>query len=499
MRNFGEDLNFFLKENGLTQDKLSRWIVELSPKDESLSVSGVKEKLRQARLKRVAAFQYPYLSELISFLNEEGKHSLASRLQAVLFAQCHRRQLIGDISAPSEHLPLLNAIRFPNDEDSSPELALWRRIITEGDYELYRRSLSLYYQYTNSYMHAGVRRTISMDLAKAALTYGDYSDAFVIARRFESAFMRRLQNHAREMRCRSSTKALFRDQFDCVISLHIKAVALSFLIFFSPVEASEPYFRRAKRARMAFLEDDLLDQEDSESLEVHWLTQNLRVHSRAVWAGTADKPQSDELRDMAWGLARHVNKSQSKFKSFFIADTLARAFALSSSTIEQASLGEQWHASANEYCHAANQQEGNISKLREYQRLVTRFILLCKTSHLAHKSEELLAVELKETLANIVRSVGPHRMKHTRFSLITLKEFDFHDLQDAFSKTPRNHTQYLSTDPLLDNFLTHEDVPQLIKETVYALEVEAGRYQEIFFDASVGGEEHRICLEHMLQ
>jgi hypothetical protein len=491
MITFGEDLLRLLKLNRLTQDELAEWIAELHEKDVDPLTGkalypqkpGIKEQLRVARLRGTEAFQYPLLNDIISFFKEHGCESAAGYLQGIFRAQCHQTDLIDDISAPNEHyLPLLNMIRFPSPS-STDLIEQWKRVISEGDHDFYRSFLSLYYRYSKSYVHTPLRKQVSIALARAAITYGDYSDAYIIAKRYEDAFLDYFNEQATRMQSRGHMRTSIQNQADMVRALQIKATSLSFILFFSPVTASKPLFNHAAHVLNIFKENELLDDNTTDLLKIEELTRYLRMLTRALWSGSHDKPLAKELVEIANQLGSRVSASRacSMSQRYIAADTIARAFALAGGV--SFDMCFQWRQSALSWDKELDKIVGMHSNLRDYRNLVTEFLIACCVARHKGYPIESIRAECERELTKVLRSFGPDRMKHSRFTLLELKEFIARE--------------YGEGKLLMDDFVSKDETELLRREVNQDLNKRAREVSELFFKVDESDEEYQICIRHL--
>ena len=491
MANFGEDLNRLLKMNGLAQERVCRFISEATANtSRHKNPAAVKEQLRQNRLKGLEAFEYPYFDLLVKCFDANGHKKCASRLRAVYASQSSDRGLTQDATAniaPKQ----LSFLKFPrNDPQQKIEEQLWRESVFEGDVDLYRSSLALFYGLAGSWLHAPIRKAVAIDLARAAITYGDYRDAYIIATRYERAFTKYyIHDNASGASQGLRLKLNREDTMDYFRSLQMKALAYSYIMFFAPVSSSSQLFLVALKRAKKFFEQELLSFEDYQQIMIECNVRKLRVATRSAWAGTGDQPQQETLLDQANLLATFMRENPALPNSlrYICADTIARAYSLVP-TLSSLEKADTWLTSARDLDDRISRAHGKPSNLRAYHEAVTNFLLLCSNAKLKIESSEGLRSRMETHLHDLVRAFGADLMWHSKLTLLSLKDFAFRIL--AEHRTNQDH--------LFDRFAPSEVLDNLDRETKQRLDQVLDQVEEIYFGADAEDEEHQICLRHMM-
>jgi len=255
---FSEFLRTLLPED-LSTATLQRSISRETGK----TVLAVKEKLRRARTEQTEAFDFPYLHEIITVLDRHKGQTMKqvsspAQILRHIVSQQHFNLGLGILSfkAGDPGRPGLEWLRFPKAYSdfgdalhSSDHYRQWKHYVNDGDYSFYRTTLQLYYSLQDSPCHAPTRLFIAPRLARAAITYGDYTDAYLICSRLETAW-----NHYIAQILPSGNLAHLPDTntdqhkrslYAYLDALQIKAVSVSLINFYRPLTSSQSYFEHA--------------------------------------------------------------------------------------------------------------------------------------------------------------------------------------------------------------------------------------------------------------
>ena len=283
---FGEYLNELLKGHGLKQETLHEF---LAYRDESKRTSsGIKEQLRLLRVKSVPAAHYQMLPDIIAFFTEKGHLDTASRHRYIAY---HQSIDLGLITTPNSgesrlkeklkwlYLPEISRL------ESNRAYELWRFDCMNGDRELYRHSLSFFEAYRGSIVHAPVRRRILPDLSRIAILYGDYIDAYVIAKRFCDAWIGHIRSFSKD----ESTDNVWVSEsaFATYLSvLQLQATAVACLSVGDPILGSSRLFRMAARINRRLFDRKDISQSTYEALRVQYRMRVLRMIVRGILVDT---------------------------------------------------------------------------------------------------------------------------------------------------------------------------------------------------------------------
>lgn len=422
---------------------MCQWIADNSVDRSFRTRSAVKEHLRQMRNSGTDFYRYPLADSIISFAKFHHHRFLHSALQVIYMQQCrnHRR-----CPANPTHKDL-EFIVFA-ESDAADSIRDWKQNIYEGDVNYFWRSMRMYEEYCTSMLHSALLKQMAVPLARAAITYGQYRDAYVIAQRYSDSYNKVQSNRFYNL----------SEELDFIRSMLVQALALSYIVFVSPVNASAPSFAAASKQAKLIADAGLITQAELDQIATEIVTAKLRVYSRALWCNTLDAPDPQLVHNRALALANHFKRRSAVSPwNHLILDTIARSLIVSATNLDELNSGFGWMSEADAADRVASESSGRPSAIRRYRKLTTTFLYESfRVKFVGHSVESEL--NLRNCLLSIVRVFGLDGMQHTKLMLHLLQE-----------SAARNMPGALENWKPLDQFVESNEIQTLIDETNGAL------------------------------
>jgi len=339
---------------------------------------------------------------------EEDHATLALELQYRFLSTVVHNEIAFDLHKGHEQLRWL--LQPDHFEPGDLEFAIneWYQTCLNGDYVLYRHSLTLFEQLERSLIHKYIRQHASPKLCSLCISYGDYLDCHRIGEQLATA----------------------KSALEQIEGIAIMATAQGYIQFTNEPTLALSLFKEAfsKLRELNKLPSGEVVPENRKlilAIDIYRSLVRVMTHT-AVIASYRNNTDS-----MAMGLPMpdyvgryHALVREAERRGITIPgldyDTLARGYAALNDDTKQAQ--ELANMSAKRFTAAtemAQPPRKDWSLIERYWHLGTRAVISAKEGALTLNPDKLK--EASNYLDDIVDRIGPEKMRHSRFFYLGLK------------------------------------------------------------------------------
>ncbi len=482
-----------LRSFGKTQGMMFRSIVlsaspSLSADELSKASKALKEKYRRLKDRpEILTLEHPMFHDFVGYFQRDEKmRPFARVLKHIYRQQAYDMQVLAIPSLDGPYpRELIEWFVFPPYDESTltKHIEDWNHTCKNGHAELYRSTATYYKLVHDSPLHFFVRRALSLDLARVAITFGDYRFAYMVANRLCIAF---------ESKFTSIDRARSELVQQYLLATQIRATSVSHIFFFGPYTSSAELYDKAHRVLQeshALIHAGKLKISAIEMKrlmlmlfirQLRGMTRTLFTKDFALLSLDKNKPVVEKLISQAEALlTAYENVKPIDEDTFTAHDTLARAYSLFEIAGDNGRTRAKLHAKKSlDICSALYSQ--GMPHLLLYRQVVTHCILLCRqivsTDDVA--ARQALASEAHQAIHAMVVKIGSDRLLHTRTMIQTINR-----LIDESCLKPSD----------MSGFSFCGSSPTRIEPTMVAarlsqIETESGSLNALYFDTPFDSE-----------